>query len=301
MDWRLKGAIDRALGLVPGGRKIHARLAQRSIDLGALVDLQVDDWHAIAQRLEALDIAITDARVVELGSGACPTLAACMYLAGAAKVFTLDRERRQSQELVLELADRLAVHVALIARDSGRAPDEIAPLQSALSHAVGRGTPLLLASDNVIDYRAPADGAATALPAHSVDLVVSRSVLEHEPPARLVALFAEARRILRPGGAIVHLIDCADHYAQGDPRRGPLDYLALSDAEWARWNTAFLHQNRLRAPDFAALAREAGFADASIHVRRRAALDGIALAPRFQAYASDDVAITSCELVARLA
>lgn len=299
MDWRLKGAIDRALGLVPGGRKIHARLAKRSVDLGALVDLQVDDWHAIAQRLDALDLAITDARVVEIGSGTCPTLAACMYLAGAARVFALDRERRQSPELVRELADRLVIHVAMIARDSGRALDEVAALQSALSHAVGRGTPLLLATDNVVDYRAPADATLISLSAWSVDLVVSRSVLEHETPARLVALFTEAKRILRPGGAMIHLIDCADHYAQGDPRRGPLDYLAASDAEWTRWNTAFLHQNRLRAPDFAVLAREAGFTEVSTHPRRRASLDGIALAPQFRHYAPDDVAITSFELVAR--
>ena len=299
MDWRLRGALDRALGLVPGGRKLHARLTHRSVDLGALVDLQVDDWHALAQRLDALDLAITDARVVELGAGSCPTLAMCMYLAGAAKVFSLDDERRQSPELVRELADRLVVHAALIARDSGRALDEITALQGALSHAVGRGTPLLLATDNVIDYRAPADAAHTAIPTASVDLVVSRSVLEHEPPPRLVALFAEARRILRPGGAMVHLVDTADHYARGDARRGPLDYLALDHAEWGRWNTAFLHQNRLRASDFAMLAREAGFADVTLHARRRASLEGITLAPHFQAYDPGDVAITSCELVAR--
>lgn len=297
MNWRLRGAIDRALGLVPGGRQIHARLAQRSVDLGAFVDLQVDDWHAIAQRLDALDLAITDARVVELGSGTCPTLAACMYLAGAAKVFALDRDRRQSRELVGELADRLVVHTAVIARDSGRALDEVTALQTALSHAVGRGTSLMHATDNVIDYRAPADGTDTALSAASIDLVVSRSMLEHEPPPRLVALFAEARRILRPGGTMIHLIDCADHYAAGDPTRGPLDYLALSDAEWARWNTAFLHQNRLRAPDFTELAREAGFANVTCHARRRASLEGIALAPQFASYGAD-AAITACELVA---
>jgi SAM-dependent methyltransferase len=297
VNWRLRGAIDRALGLVPGGRQLHARLAQRSVDLGAFVDLQVDDWHAIAQRLDVLDLAITDARVVELGSGTCPALAACMYLAGAAKVFSLDRERRQSPELVGELADRLVVHAALIARDSGRALDEVAALQTALSHAVGRGTSLMHATDNVIDYRAPADGADTALAAGSIDLVISRSLLEHEPPARLVALFAEARRILRPGGAMIHLIDCADHYAAGDPSRGPLDYLAHSDAEWARWNTAFLHQNRLRAADFATLAREAGFSQVACHPRRRGSLEGIVVAPQFAGYGAD-AAITACELVA---
>jgi len=155
------------------------------------------------------------------------------------------------------------------------------------------------ATGSIVDYRAPAEPSATALADASVDVVVSRSLLEHEPPHALTAGFAEARRILRPGGLIVHTIDCADHYATSDRRRGPLDYLAFSDAEWARWNTAFLYQNRLRAKDFTALACEAGFTVELAQARRRASLEGIAPAPRFAQYSPDELAITSFDLVGR--
>jgi SAM-dependent methyltransferase len=302
VNWRVKGALDRALGLVPGGRRLQYRLERRIgslVDLGRECDLQVDDWHAIMARLRGCGIAIDGARIVELGTGRCPTVPVCMYLAGAARVFTLDRERRLEPELVGALVDRLQIHVALIARDSDRSVEDIAAHQNALSHAVGRGTTLMLATGNVVDYRAPADATATALPEGTIDAVVSRSVLEHETPAALTAAFAEAMRILRPGGIVVHTIDCADHYAASDGRRGPLDYLALSDGEWARWNTVFLYQNRLRAKDFVELAREAGFAIEVEQPRRRGSLEGIVPSPRFAAYSQDELAITSFELVAR--
>lgn len=299
MDWRLRGAIDRALGVVPGGRRLRARFELRSVDMGALCDLQVSDWQAIMSRMRACGIDVAGARIVELGTGACPTVPLCMYLAGAAKVFTFDRERRAEPELVCELADRLQAHVALIARESGRSISDVEGHQGALTHAVGRGVTLMVATGNVVDYRAPADASSTSLAEASVDVIVSRSQLEHVPPPALAAGFAEARRILRPGGLVVHTIDCADHYATSDHRRGPLDYLALSDAEWARWNTAFLYQNRLRAKDFAELAREAGFTVELAQPRRRASLEGIAPAPRFAQYSPDELAITSFDLVGR--
>ena len=284
---------------MPGGRRLHARIELRSVDLDAQCELHVADWQAIMSRMQACGIEVAGARIVELGTGACPTVPLCMYLAGAAKVFSFDRERRADPQLICELADRLQAHVALIARESGRTLSDVEGYQGALSHAVGRGVSLMTATANVVDYRAPADASSTSLAEASVDVIVSRSQLEHVPPPALAAGFAEARRILRPGGLIVHTIDCADHYASSDRRRGPLDYLALSDAEWARWNTAFLYQNRLRAKDFAELAREAGFTIERAQARRMASLEGIAPALRFAQYSPDELAITSFDLVGR--
>src|SRR6185312_689241 len=124
-DWRLKGAIDRALGLMPGGRRLRARMELRSVDMGALCDVQVADWQAIMSRMRACRIALRGAVVVELGTGTCPTVPLCMYLGGAAKVYTFDRERRAEPQLICELADRMQVHLALIARESGRPLAEV--------------------------------------------------------------------------------------------------------------------------------------------------------------------------------
>ena len=153
----MKGAIDRALGVMPGGRRLRARIELRRVDMDAQCDLQVADWQAIMSRMRACGIDVAGARIVELGTGPCPTVPLCMYLAGAAKVFTFDRERRADPQLICELADRLQAHVAPIARESGRALSDVEGYQGALSHAVGRGVTLMVATANVVDYRAPAD------------------------------------------------------------------------------------------------------------------------------------------------
>ena len=112
-----------------------------------------------------------------------PAWAVCCYLAGARHVFALDRERRIDDDLVRDLADRLMVHVSAIARATGRSEPRISSAQRGLATLLDRGASLAVATDNVVDYRAPSDPAATALAAASIDIVASTSVLEHLPAA----------------------------------------------------------------------------------------------------------------------
>lgn len=50
-----------------------------------------------------------------------------------------------------------------------------------------------------------ADAAATGLPDAAFDIVTSTMMLHEMPPAQIRAVFAEARRLLRPGGHFVNL------------------------------------------------------------------------------------------------
>ena len=74
-----------------------------------------------------------------------------------------------------------------------------------------------------IDYLAPADAASTGIASGSVDYHTSRVVLEHIPPKALKHIVAEALRIVRPGGLLLHRIDYSDHFAYSD-RRGTLEF-----------------------------------------------------------------------------
>ena len=76
---------------------------------------------------------------------------------------------------------------------------------------------------------APADASQTSLLADSVDVVFSNSVLEHVPRDMIERCFAEAHRILRPGGVMFHSVHCGDHYAHFDRSISPLHYLQFSD------------------------------------------------------------------------
>jgi SAM-dependent methyltransferase len=306
VDWRVKGAIQKVLGYVPGGERIHLMLQRRGgglADFGKECDVKVDDWRLMMGHLRAARVPLAAATLLEMGTGWYPTFPFCLYLAGAARIYTLDLHRHLEMSLVHELADRLAAHVSLIAREAGRERAEVAAQQRALANALARGASLAAATGGVVDYCAPADAAATGLPDASVDVVFSNSVLEHVPGAVIEACFTEALRILKPGGIVFHSVNCGDHYAYVDRSIDQLHYLRYSDAEWAKWNNAFLYQNRLRAGEFTAIARRAGFAievDTSRpNPERLAQLDAIEVAACFAHHTRDQLAITSIDFVGR--
>ena len=221
MDWRVKGAIQKALGYVPGGDRIHymlQRYAGGMRDFGRECDIKVDDWRLMIGHLRTAQVPFEGATMVEIGTGWYPTFPLCLYLAGVGRVFTFDMHRMLKVELVHELADRLAAHVALIASEVGRREEEVKAEQVALAAALTGGASLARATGGIVDYRAPADASHTSLLAGSVDVVFSNSVLEHVPRGVIEACFAEASRILRPGGVMVHSINCGDHYAYTDRR-----------------------------------------------------------------------------------
>jgi SAM-dependent methyltransferase len=67
-----------------------------------------------------------------------------------------------------------------------------------------------------------------ALAESSIDLILSNSVLEHV--ADMDGLTRDLRRVLAPGGAMLHLVDYRDHYF-----RYPYHHLLWSDSVWAQW------------------------------------------------------------------
>jgi SAM-dependent methyltransferase len=308
MDWRLKGAIQKVLGYVPGGDRIHYVLQRRAgglTDFGRECDIKVDDWRLMMGHLRTAKLPIAGSTFLEIGTGWYPTFPLCLYLAGAGRVHTVDLTRHLETELTKQLADRLASHAPLIARESGRSDDYVAAQQTALVTALRDGTSIEAATGGVFDYRAPADASATGLPANSVDVVFSNSVLEHVPGPVIDACFTEAMRIVRPGGIVFHSVNCGDHYAYADRSINQLHYLQYSETEWRKWNNQFLYQNRLRAIDFVEMAKRAGF---SIEIdtsraspERLKQLDAITVDPSFARYPREQLAITSIDFVGRKA
>ena len=306
MHWRLKGGIQKALGGIPFGERVHYVLQRHAGGLRLFnreLGMKIQDWRLMVGHLGSVGIPIDRTRFVEMGTGWYPTFPFCLFLAGAASVITVDLHRFLKRELTVRMTDALVHALPLIAAATGRSARELADRHRQLAADVRRCDSIEEATRGVVVYHAPSDAAATGLPAASVDVVFSNSVLEHVPGPVIARCFAEARRMLRPGGVMFHSVNCGDHYAYVDRRVHQLNYLQFSDAEWRRWDNKFLYQNRLRAIDFTCMARAAGFAievDTSrAHPTRLQQLNAIAVHPQFARYSREQLAITSIDFIGR--
>lgn len=264
---------------------------------------KVDDWRLMAGHLRSAGLPVAGTRFLEMGTGWYPTFPFCLFLGGARSVITVDLNRHLKSELTIRMADALGRHLPAIAEATGRSERELGQSQTGLAAALRRGASLEEATEGVVVYRAPSDASATGLPAASVDVVFSNSVLEHVPGPVIERCLTEARRILRPGGVVFHSVNCGDHYAYVDRTIHQLNYLQFSEAGWRMWNNRFLYQNRLRAIDFVTMARVAGFEielDTSrCHPKRLQQLDTITVHPQFGRYSREQLAITSVDFIGR--
>ncbi|MEO6185605.1 MAG: class I SAM-dependent methyltransferase [Steroidobacteraceae bacterium] len=303
MDWRIKGIIQKILAATPGGSRLNSAMQLR---MGGLrhfernVDTKViGDWLVLASHMQRLGIPIEGRVFVEVGTGWYPTLPVCFHLAGAAGCHTIDLHRLMDWTLLQRMLARLGRHLPAIAAqlslDEQTLKDRLARLQRT------RGQEEFLQAAG-IEYRAPADATSTGLPDAGVDVVFSNSVLEHVPEPVIRALMKESRRVLRPGGIALHSVNCGDHYAYFDKRVTQIHYLRHGPASWWLWNNDLQYQNRLRANDFLALAREAGLTVVLDIQRPRpellATIDAFPIAPEFQHYSREQLCTTSIDFVA---
>lgn len=141
-----------------------------------------------------------------------------------------------------------------------------APLLSNLAPHVGRAIGVDVGASHPVGIEyIQADLACTGLPGESIDLVVSRSVLEHlRAPADV---FRELHRILRPGGRFVFLTpnrwDYASLAALAIPNNlHPMLVRRLTDRKESDTFPTFYRANSNRA--VRRLAQQSGFGVESI-------------------------------------
>lgn len=303
MNWRVKGIVQKILALAPGGGRVNDWLQTA---LGDLRDFEgnVDrkltgDWAGILAYLGEVGAEVEGRTILEIGTGWYPTLPVAFHLAGAGAIHTFDVVRHLDERKSFRMLRRLGRHLDLIA-ERGHVPRTAVEERYRRLLATRNLSQLLDAAS--IRYHAPADAASTGLPAASIDMVFSNSVLEHVPPAAIRLLLAENRRILRPGGWAVHCVACNDHYAHFDRSISFINFLRFNERQWWWWNNRLNYQNRLRAPDFLRLAEEQElrvvFEARAVRPGTREALKTLPLAPEFRHYSPEDLVATTVDFVA---
>ncbi len=300
MHWKIKGAIQKVLSGIPGGKRLNDRL-QLSAGLRNFeenVGAKVADWTQTCQYLRDVQFAIPGAAIVEIGAGWYPVLPTCFSLAGARSIKTYDIQRHINPTLTARALKTMETHLDEIAKYCVSEPADTAGKLRKLIQAGSIDELLRLTG---IEYYAPGDARQTGLQPNSVDLVYSNSVFEHVPKTAILEILRESQRILKPGGLALHNVGCNDHYAFVDPSISFVNFLRFSESEWRLWNNSLQYQNRLRAPQFLDLASEAGLKVIykRTHVRpgSREALAQFTVAREFRQFQPEDLATTSLDFI----
>ena len=306
MHWKLKGALQRVLGLIPMGEWLHFHLQRRFgglRDFNREFDIKMSDWKIMVTRLEEAGVSIPGKRLFEIGSGWYPTFPLACYLAGAARITTVDLNRHMRPTLLFACAERLGDWLGAISAATGADEAQVRVRHAAMLGVLRKSGDLAAATEGVVDYRAPMDATRTGLDQNQVDCIFSNSVLEHVPPAVIDAMYTESMRILDDGGVMFHSVNCGDHYAYVDPTINQLNYLRYSEAQWSPWNNAFLYQNRMRAHEFVERAQARGFEillnTAKATELRMNQLAATPVHTQFSAIPAERLCITSVDFIAR--
>src|SRR5436190_6936167 len=302
MRWVAKAALQRGLGFLPQGERLNY-VFQRHVAHSLPADESVfrRKFSRALQHLHAYeehgpDTPAADAVFYEFGAGWELAIPLAYAALGVGRQVLVDIRPSARVELVNEnLAAFERLHGEL-EQDAGR---ELRRLEGPVGSLAELDERLGIA------YLAPRDARDTGLAAESIDFLSSTDTCEHIPGNELTQIFRECHRFLRPAGAFSCRIDLQDHYAYFDRSLSKYNFLRYSDGAWQLVNSPLHFQNRLRAPDYLRLVREAGF---EVVVERPSGpsedgldeLQQLPLAPRFRnGYTLAELGVTVLSFVAR--
>jgi SAM-dependent methyltransferase len=301
MRWLAKAALQRLLGTLPQGERLNYVLQRHVLHSFPVGDAALRQKfaravaHAGSYETHGPGVPLGDATFFEFGAGWDLAIPVSYALLGVGKQILVDIRPSARLELVnttIAAYERLRPELE---ETAGRPLRVLGGPVASLAELEPRFG---------IRYLAPCDARDTGLPAASVELVSSTDTCEHIPGPDLAEIFAECRRLLRPGGVFSCRIDLQDHYSYFDPSLSRYHFLRFSDPVWALVNSPLHFQNRLRAPEYLGLVREAGFElvvenPSGPSEQGRELLSALPLAERFRGFSLDELGVTILSFVAR--
>lgn len=285
MKWQLqllRAGIKKSLPFKSVLRKLKRRVSGYKAD-GFNLDTTLEDAFKVVSQLKRNGRSLDNAVVLEIGSGWFPIFPIIYSLLGAKKVILTDLKPymdedtfQTAKQFVVKNAERISNKLAIPA-------DRIAGvLNSARSPA-----------DLGFEYHIARDPSTYAL--SSLDIISSRTVLEHIPEKDLKLLLPVWKSMLAPNGVMAHAIDMSDHMEHLDKSISRIHFLRFSPVAWKVINSIFDYQNRLRYPHFLSLFEAAGLRVSTADVKedKKAESDArqFKLSVPFERMAPEDIGI----------
>jgi hypothetical protein len=283
----------------PAIRRLRNRIRHplRRMDM-----LAFDQGLDLMRALTASGRTLEHAAVLEIGPGMTPCLALLCALGGSRSVTLLDTQRLLDRRAVILTLEGLREHAERVAEVLHM---DVGHIRARLSGSWKNRDLDEILEPFQIRYLAPRELAQAAVAARSLDLILSRAVLEHIPPDPLKAMLIRCRALLTPTGVMAHIIDNSDHRQHTDSSLSPVDFLRYSDGMYRVLSA--LHPrnylNRLRHSDYLRLVRQAGFAivrDASTpDPRALRDLQTLRINRKYAESSREDLAVLTSILIAR--
>lgn len=306
MNWRWKARVQNLIAALPWSDAVYYAVQRGA---GGLRPGRHDprEWLRAAVRMfdwiEQSGREAAGRSFLEVGTGRALDLPLGLWLCGARRVTTVDLNPYLAPAIVRESVEFLRRGEREVTEIFGRRA-EGTPFRERFRRLAGfAGDTSELLRLTGIEYAAPADAARLKLADGSVDYHVSYTVLEHIPPDALAAILAEARRVVAPGGLLLHVVDPSDHFAHEDESLTAVNFLQFSEREWARIaGNKFMYHNRLRAHEYVELFERAGVRllrqrqsvdEASLRLLR----DGFRLDARFAGTDAEELAVSGITLM----
>jgi hypothetical protein len=245
---------------------------------------------------------LPECSVLELGTGIYPIIPVGLYLAGASKIWTIDKVpllRAKSVAAVLTLFLQYATSGRLFELVPYARKDRIAKVAMALEEG-----PYLLPSEllkhfNI--YPINCDARDTKLKDGSVEFFISNNTLEHIRNDVIRSIFTEFRRIASNCYVMSHYIDMIDHYSYFDKSISLFNFRKYSSHAFKLFNNHLHYQNRNFLSDYISLHQDSGFNILYTFAERGSVenLQTITLARDFLNYSLDELLVSCCWIVSR--
>ncbi|MBV9995275.1 MAG: methyltransferase domain-containing protein [Caulobacteraceae bacterium] len=291
IPWKAKAAAFRMLGAMPAGAELYY-LLQRYVTKTIPRNLSqtrggenayLHHIRAMAERHPDL----SGVRLLDIGGGWDLYSNLLYYAFGVDQQIVVDVNRWSKASLVNDIIDQLRAAPPPGAVRTPSQPVRKDRFEDDLQEQYG------------ISYRAPCAVETLELPANTIDVVTSSSVLEHVPAGEIAGLLRACVKPLRPGGIMSHVVDFSDHYSHSDGSISNFNYCTMSAEEWSKYNPGIHFQNRLRHADYLKLFHDAGLSvlKDSYWSEPRTAIAQIRLHDDFRRYDADDLLILGSHFV----
>lgn len=253
--------------------------------------IKSNDEFAFQQGLEIIQKALRHSptlhRVLEIGTGWHPTIPMMFKAVGVKHLILTDIEPLMDDHTLDNaksfVRDRLP-HLSKICGISR------CDLERNLNNSIG------------ISYIYHFD--SKRLTYKDIDVIYSRTVLEHIEPNLLENMHQDLADNLSKNGVFIHFVDNSDHYEHGDKSLSRLNFLKFNPVLWSlACINPQAYQNRLRHSDYKALFKRIKlrplFEAREICTKSLNELKTMSLHDDFQHYSPDDLATITSKFVLR--